>query len=921
MPSEIAILLPCHSFEDFPTYHTGQEAEQLLACWSALWHPKLIAQTGKMPKWHRADSPPDEVSELALAVPSISRGEIPSGFLQRAKESGAIVVQDVTDRQEIYRQLLNGQDDQVLLRDDFLALGYCYLQTQLMTRQLRYSSSLDEIYFEEKTVEAAQAAVAGDETKAKKAIQACFDVLMEERNQYYSVDAYLLDFTLCAETTLGGALSGELKEEHAINLFLTGQLALKIKQEDCDLQNQIIDRLNSQTLALVGGLWSEGPLNLLDPETLLQNFVDGHQAYLEAFGRTVRVFGRRRFGLTNFLPQILKGLGYIGAIHSVMDEGKFPTSTDGKVTWEGCDGSTIDALAKFPLDATKAETFLTFYSKLGEAMDGEHVATLAFAHWPGAVSPWYDDLKCIAKYSECLGSFTTVETYFEETDTANYHGNFQPEDYRSPWLQQSVIRRHQNPVSTHRNREQWNARTESLAKLKVLRELISGHSSKEIPTLKRSHLEPGQVDAIDLSQVDSAIQSGKKLLAEAIPRNNDAKQPSYMSFNTQSSTLCRAMEIDRLSDLPANSKHVIASGDSGSHKIANVQTPGHGFVQVTSQSGSRPGKQLSIVDGDALRNEFMEVHIHPKTGGIKSIYDYKSRGNRCSQQLALRTPTGGGNAEYSQMQVQEISVAMNLPSLGIIQSKGELVGPDDSVVAEFEQKFRLFRNSRVLEIEISLNPKTTPKSIPWDAHFCSRLAWGDESAATFHDVQWVRSRCQQRRIEASNYIDIETSHGRTSLLSGGIPFHLRAQRSMLDSILIPFQEQATSFRVGIGIDIPQTFPVARDFLYQLPAFYDENGTPAAGASSWLFHLTTKNVTMTSLESRFDEEQNIVGFVTRLLETEGRNAQGQLQCFRPVAEAHMCDFHGNRISQCKVEGENIHFQLAPGQWYSMEVVWD
>ena len=34
---ELIILLPCHSLEDFPLHHEGEDAEGLLASWTALW--------------------------------------------------------------------------------------------------------------------------------------------------------------------------------------------------------------------------------------------------------------------------------------------------------------------------------------------------------------------------------------------------------------------------------------------------------------------------------------------------------------------------------------------------------------------------------------------------------------------------------------------------------------------------------------------------------------------------------------------------------------------------------------------------------------------------------------------------------------------------------------------------------------------
>jgi hypothetical protein len=47
--SELILLLPCHSLEDFPVYQEGEQAEGLLAAWSALWHPALLASCGQLP--------------------------------------------------------------------------------------------------------------------------------------------------------------------------------------------------------------------------------------------------------------------------------------------------------------------------------------------------------------------------------------------------------------------------------------------------------------------------------------------------------------------------------------------------------------------------------------------------------------------------------------------------------------------------------------------------------------------------------------------------------------------------------------------------------------------------------------------------------------------------------------------------------
>ena len=70
-----SILLPCDRLENFPTHLGSQEAAELLAAWTALWHPALIASTGRLPGWHCADSPPDpgDLDGELIVVPSVSR--------------------------------------------------------------------------------------------------------------------------------------------------------------------------------------------------------------------------------------------------------------------------------------------------------------------------------------------------------------------------------------------------------------------------------------------------------------------------------------------------------------------------------------------------------------------------------------------------------------------------------------------------------------------------------------------------------------------------------------------------------------------------------------------------------------------------------------------------------------------------------
>ena len=90
---ETCILLPCHSLEDFPMHYEGEDADGLMAAWTSLWHPALLATTGSAPSWHRGDSPPGDLSDMLILAPGVSESELPTGFADRALEEGACLIE------------------------------------------------------------------------------------------------------------------------------------------------------------------------------------------------------------------------------------------------------------------------------------------------------------------------------------------------------------------------------------------------------------------------------------------------------------------------------------------------------------------------------------------------------------------------------------------------------------------------------------------------------------------------------------------------------------------------------------------------------------------------------------------------------------------------------------------------------------
>ena len=180
------------------------------------------------------------------------------------------------------------------LTADFLALGYCYLQIELLTRQMRYSSNLDETYFKGTAVAAALAAVEGNAELAREKLSACFSVLAEERDHYYPVDAFILDLNLTASTTLGEGLRSELSKQSSTNVLISADLLSEMAAKEPTTLSALKDGLALGRVGLIGGEATEDRLPLLSHESILSELQRGLKQYEDLLGR--RTSGAERVG-------------------------------------------------------------------------------------------------------------------------------------------------------------------------------------------------------------------------------------------------------------------------------------------------------------------------------------------------------------------------------------------------------------------------------------------------------------------------------------------------------------------------------------------------------------------------------------------------------------------------------------------------
>lgn len=932
---ETTVLLPCHSLEDFPVHHEGDDAQGLLSAWTALWHPAFIAATSRSPSWQRIDDPPQTFRDKLIVIPQLCQKQLQAGWVERAESEGACVVRGVNRRGDILAQglaALDGADGGVepTLAADFLALGFGYLQVELLTRQMRYSSYIDEVYFQNELTAGAVAAMSHDREDAESHLHACFDILAQARDQFYPVDSYLIDLTLVAPTTMGAALQKELASATPLNLLISGETLERMASEQPETLAALKDAVARGTACLVGGEYHELELPLLPVEEVLEQLALGRAAYLQHLGQTPVIYGRRRFGLCPQLPQVLSRAGFKAALHMTMDDGRFPVGQQAKCRWEGHDSSTIDCLAKVPLDASQPGSFINLSHRLGDTMDHDHVATLIFARWPGQSSDWYEDMRRIAARGPALGKFIKLDDYFANTDTPDRLIRFEADEYTSPYLRQAVSANEADPISRFVRKYQDRSQHDAFSTVQQLTQMVSHRA-----------LPP---DSTPEATNPTLAQAVRKFSAAASGREAHVSSPGDISVgsvvvNPLSSRTRLGLELPSWPNLPELVEPVRAVGKTSAGAQANprlqavVDVPACGFVFIApakTPQKLKASKEPAMAEGTVLRNDHLEVLINPQTGSLHGIREHGVRGNLLSQQVAFRAsslrPRGvvgeftPPDDPYSIMAADSIEAIASTGAMGEIVSRGRLLDRNGKRLAGFTQKLQLWRGSRVIQAELTLEPDTPPGSDPWDSYYALRFAWGESDAHLWRSTGATAHPNVVKRFEAPLFIDLRCEAARLTLLTGGIPYHQRTGERMLDTLLIVRGESARTFRYGIGVNVGSPLPAALDFLLPSEDLCVPVSVAPAASSAWLWHLDTRQVSITWIEA-IVEEGRTVGCRLRILESTGRPGHAVLKCFRPLVKARQTDYLGETLCDLRIADGAVQLDFAAYEWVQVEARWE
>jgi alpha-mannosidase len=964
MPYEdLIVLIPSHSLEDFPVEIGEEDGASLLNSFAVAWHPALLAQAKVLPRWHRADDPPDSSQKRLIFLPTSCESWAPAGWAERVAAEGCVVVRGLSERAAIQAAALAPLGDDVNAADpdlaaDFLALGFAYIQIELLTRKMRHFSNLDEVHLQREAVAAAEAALAHDADTAKTRLRACFDALAEARERFYPVDCYLLDLCLVIPRLADEHLRKALLSLKPMSVLASAADFEEIARTAPEIHTLLREACQRGTVDLVCGDLCERPLPLLPLQSVVWQLAEANRIATRLFDKQPRVWGRRRYGVFPQLPQLLKKGGFQGALHAVLDDGIYPDSEHSKFRWEGTGGTSIDAWSRIPLAADATVSYLKFPDRMSESMDNDHVAAVTLARWPEAKSPFFDDLRRIRNYAPVLGHFVTFSEFFERTDNPTRHASYKPGEYLTPYLFQSVAREEENSISRHTTHVARRARLDASIWLASLRTVLAGSTPDPASSAALEHdvellgERPAneaarQVDErLDKFRTDSATNLAKLILSGA------ADRAGYFIFNTLAFRRNVTVSLDKAAMIPATAGENSWLQWSDSHHALTVDVPGAGFVWVAADGAPpapvAPNAELAV--NNLLRNDFFEVHLNETTGGIAQIKGYGRSPNRLSQQLNFRftrertfTTQAGERSEetkshYAEMRAVRSEVTCAGPALGEILSTGEIVDQTNGAkLAGFRQTVRVWRGRPVVEIDVELDVAQMPDGEPWHNYFTSRFAWHDETASLTRSAMMGACETTEERIESLHYLEIATPEQRTTIVAPGLPFHRKTGPRMIDTILIVQRETERKFRFVIAVDQDYPMQAALDVLTPAVVVPTQKGPPKSGTAGWFFHLATRQVQIVQMLPLLSEPPAAetettgqdpapplpaapakCGCALRLVETEGRPIRARLRCFRAPVRARQRDLNGNTICELSLDGDAVLVDLTSFEVADIEV---
>ena len=933
------VLYPSYSFETLSSDRTAEEAREILAAWSAVFHPALLEKYNEIPRWESASIPPYDVSGQPLLIPPSCESFMNEDWFQQQENGGARLVRGLADRNEITTKLLeieglqdHGFDTEFVA--DFSALALAYFLADLLVQQLHYSSMMDDGQLTTQIFDAIKMYRLGEREAANNHLKQAFEVVCQSKEYFYPVQTYFVDLTLVTETTIGEPMRKLLESRESLDLFLPSRVLEKMSEFAPETFSTLKSVSETGRVRFVIDDTEEKSLLLLPILDIADRVLEGLSIFREKLNVSPTIFGKLRTGLNPLLPQILKLVGMRGAVHFAPLNGwHLKEDAQSKMIWQGVDGTKLDALIRYPLNPLSDLDFFDLAARLGETINNDHAPTAVFAAFPGINSgatnseTWLDALRRMDRYASGLGSFTAIDRYFDDTPQCGGVKKLDFDRYPGNELSRAVAEGETDPVS------QW-----SRVHRESVQRTIDGAFETVLALLGR------KITDRPLAEQCAEAVTGKAAVSGSAANRTGLIVPNPWSFPRRV-----YLDVSDWPGLPKEDATVVLARSAEDRKEIVVDVPpmGYTFVEPATEETDREksrgtglfGRLGNVLGGSGtvkndpplirktedeigkgarrevfvLQNELFEAKIDAASGMLRSIFTDNYRFNRLSRQLGFRLPKEkraedrrtekDPNRGYAVMAADEISVLQTGPISGRLKIRGRLIFSDGAEAARFTETVTIKRRSRLLEFDLAMEPSADPGELPWDSYFGIRYAWNDNTMDLRGCLGDGVFSLSGDRIRSPRFIDLRSEKHSLTFFGDALPFHRRFGDRQFDTILIPRGETARNFRTEIGVDLRYPVPASLEFFAQkkLPAVpvSDKPNNP----SVWLFRIEAKNVVALHWEPVLLNDKP-VGCRIFLLETEGRRAHFSLHSFLPPKKAVAGDLLGEELKEFKLDTDAV-----------------
>lgn len=829
--------------------------------------------------------------------------------------SGAETSEPPRVKLERLKQLLDVPVEQLR---PFYGLGFGYMHMTALFEAMDHDNLISDGDFWKEMQQAALALLDGNIDECRSHLQSAAEQLMGGREALYPTGVYVIDIFLVEDDCQTILPPPAYDKELPVNL-VTSALALdKMSREHREWFEQFRRRGSEGNLEICVGSYREREEPLTPFESQLWNLTKGLELAKQLLGWEVRIYARKHFGAHPQMPILLAAVGLDRAIFLGSEDAAMPTYDNSVVTWSVGDGKQVEAFMRAPHAADSPQLYFHLAYHLHMSISRDQAATIALLHGNRRPPSWYDDWLALTDLAPVFGQWTTLTDYFNESMAGTYGTSVSSEEYHDDYLTARTEDKVEHPIAWFPRHARMRRRIDTLWTLAAMQRGLTGKKDTLQIDSKLSELEdsiemnPGSVfDPETSKRVNELEEEIGSALAQRLLSRAISQQPGYLLLNPCSFTRRVALELEEVKHpLPVEGPlKACQVNEDGKAKLV-VEVPGLGFAWIPRQGSADTPPQprrIRLADQRHLRNEFFEAEVDSSTGGLRGIWDYRTRMNRIGQQLVFNPG--------SKMRASEIKVLSDGPALGEVISEGGILDDHDQLLAKFRQRFRVWLGRPVLEMRIEIFPEHEPSGYPWHAYYGARFAWRDERTLLLRGINGTSQITSHTRPDSPDFLEWRMGPYNVVLFTGGLPFQQRTETRMLDVILITEGEKWHTFDLALGLDREYPMQTALGTISPVPLIGVDKGPPHVGSSGWLFHLDATNLLLTSMRPA---ENGADSIYVRTVECAAHPGSAEFRCVRNPKRATLVNARGEEIGEAHVYDDAAVFEAGASEFVQLRV---